>query len=64
MSHIQKNEESGAVPTMAVLRCRKCREAMHLTSIEPHVRFQNIDAQNFTCDGCGSTESFLVARMD
>jgi hypothetical protein len=36
---------------------------MRLVTVEPHLRYSNIDVQNYSCD-CGHNEDFFVARKD
>ena len=47
----------------AQLPCVKCGQAMRLVSIEPHLRFHNLDIQNFVCV-CGAANSAVVARIE
>jgi hypothetical protein len=35
---------------------------MHLTVIEPHERYKNLDSRTFACD-CGETLTVAVARI-
>jgi hypothetical protein len=42
--------------------CAACGQEMNLVTVEPHVRYGNLDVRNFACS-CGETASDIVARV-
>src|SRR5215210_201409 len=43
--------------------CPACGDEMRVTTIEPHMRFRNLDIRSFQC-ACGMTTSDVVARAE
>lgn len=42
--------------------CFACMKQMRFETVEPHVRFAQLDVRNFVCD-CGETASDVVVRF-
>jgi hypothetical protein len=53
--------KSPGPPAIKLPLCPTCGDEMRLTTLEPHVRFKNLDVGNFEC-GCGKTASDVIAR--
>jgi hypothetical protein len=66
MGSQQMPQPSDARPPAGVMltqACPKCGQPMHLTVIEPHQHYKNLDSRTFGCD-CGETLIVAVARID
>jgi hypothetical protein len=58
-------QPSDASPPSAVMltqACPKCAQSMHLTIIEPHERYKNLENRTFGC-ACGEMVTVVVARL-
>jgi len=54
-------QQSSALTTRLPL-CFACMKQMHFATVEPHIRFSQLDVRNFVCD-CGETASDVVVRF-
>ena len=42
--------------------CFACMKQMRFATVEPHIRFAQLDVRHFVCD-CGETASDVVVRF-
>jgi hypothetical protein len=54
-------ERRSPLPTRLPL-CFACMKPMRFATVEPHVRFSNLEVRNFVCD-CGEIASDVVVRF-
>lgn len=60
-THVPPPKSPGPPPLRSPT-CSTCGQTLRLITLAPHERFTNLDVRNFVCDGCGETESDMIAR--
>jgi hypothetical protein len=50
-------------PRSSAPACDACGKPMRLVSVEPYLRYTNIDLCHFLCE-CGNGDGFFVARAE
>lgn len=48
--------------TTSLPLCFACMKPMRFATVEPHIRFAQLDVRNFVCE-CGETASDVVVRF-